>query len=81
MSKSDKPVEVTGGTVTKEVEVTPVEQVEETGPMMEVITTDPGTLSDKGIVPVGTKASIPVGKYSATWMKPANAKEAKKLIE
>lgn len=36
---------------------------------VEVITTAPGVLDDKGVVPVGSKRTIPARLFSARWMR------------
>jgi hypothetical protein len=44
---------------------------------VNIITTAPGTFSSAGLVPVGTKGTVPVKKFSRAWMRPAGPADAK----
>lgn len=47
---------------------------------IKVITTEKGANAG-GVVKVGTAMEVPLAAFSAAWMKPANATEAKKLVK
>ena len=69
---------VQGGAKTEQVKVEknappPVENG------IDIKTTASGTFSKRGLVPIGTKATVSADAYSEAWMKPATAAAAKKV--
>lgn len=74
--------ELKGGAQVTEVEILPlVPEVPETEATVNVVTTALGTLGPEGLVEVGTKATIPISAYSANWMRPASAVDARKVAK
>lgn len=77
---SDEPKKMVGGAVVETAEVeAPETQDKATDADMKIVTTAPGTLSARGIVPVGTKATIHPSSFSENWMRPENGAAAQKL--
>lgn len=68
--------EMEGGAVKETATVTTPETVSDEGPTMTIVTTAKGTLSDLGIVPVGTEAEIHPRRFSHNWMRPKFKKDA-----
>lgn len=62
----------------EELDVAAVD-IEPGAEVVEIITTAPGTLGPAGIVPVGTRAKLPIDSFSYNWMMPANTKSARIL--
>lgn len=52
---------------------------EDTEDEFDVVTTAPGTLGPQGIVPVGTRTTVPSRMFSKHWMKPATQASGKKI--
>lgn len=69
-------IPVEGGAKVETVAIEPIVPAAPEGePTIDIITTGPGTFGPQGVVPVGTKATIPAGLYSPTWMRPADEAE------
>lgn len=74
------PVTMEGGAAVSYVDIEPVApEIPESEVTVNVVTTAPGTLGPQGIVPVGTKATIPLTLYSVNWMKPVGVGDMNKV--
>ncbi len=76
---ADQPIDIMGGALVTEVQVSPLfDPIEEGESTIRIVTTEVGTLSIGGIVPVGWKGEIPAAAYSANWMAPDGKAAEKK---
>ena len=74
------PVQIEGGAAVSEVEQQPIApEIPESEATVNIVTTDKGTLGPGGIVPIGTKATIPLTAFSVNWMKPATISDRNKI--